>query len=180
MGINTNALQLFSAMEKWQQNIAGLLIKSENLFKLLWYTDNAALEKPFDSEKMEEIIYEYDSKGNKNPNCQIYFRKFIDETESQERAQLHIYPVQIKKINNYQARLVFRIDVIIESGIDNLRSGFLRRHRMADEIVQAINGKEIQMIGTVNFFDAYMYENAKMPQYDGWSLIFTVGVSAEG
>ena len=179
LNVNNNMIQILNGFEKWEFGIAHLLLQNENLFKLLRYEDGDALSRLIDAEIMEDMIYEYDSRGNRNPNCRIFFRKFTGDTEETQRSQLRIYPLRVKPSNIYYGDMLFQVDVIVHMGIDKIRNG-QRRHRLASEIIQSLNGQEIGMVQSVVIQDAFMFDSSRHPQYDGWSLIFSTGVAVSG
>jgi len=179
LDVNTNVIQILNGMEKWEQNIAYILLKNENLFKLLWFNDSDPLSKSIDPEIMEDMIFEFDSRGNRNPNCRVFFRRFIGETETTQRSQLRIYPLRVKPSNMYRGDMTFQIDCIVHMGIDKIRNA-QRRHRIASEVIQSLNGQEISMIRHVTIQDMGIFGGDRFPNYDGWSLIFNVGIAAEG
>ena len=179
LDINTNIIQILDGFEKWENNIAQLLMNNDDLFKLLWYEDNDPLSKIMTPEIKENMIFEFDSKMRQNPGCRVFFRKFTGDTETSSKAQLRIYPVRVKPSDIYYGDMMFRIDCIVHMAIDKIKNG-QRRHKIASEVLKSINGQEIQMVQRVTIRDMFEFISSQQPHFDGWSLIFNTGVSAIG
>jgi hypothetical protein len=177
LDVNTNMIQILNGFSKLNLGVASLLLQNENLFKLLWYEDIDPLAKYIDEETMESMVYEYDSRGNRNPNCRIFYRKFTGDTETSQRAQIRIYPIRVKPSNVYYGDLMFNIDVIVHMGIDKIKNEE-RRHRLASEVMQSLNGQQIQMVQNIVVKEMFMFSSSAHPQFDGWTLVCATGVSA--
>ena len=176
---NMGFIQILNGFQKWEQNVSHLLMQNKDLFKLLFYDDFDPLSHDITDEQIADMMTEYTEINERNPNCKVFFRKFTNDVEMEQGSQIRIYPIRVRPSDIYIGDMQFRIDAITHMGIDKIKNEN-RRHRMASEILQSLNGQEIKMVKDVRIVEMYMWENQYIRQFDGWSLIFATGVSAIG
>ena len=147
-------IQVLNFFEKAEQNITMLLCQNKDLFKLLRFTDNNPLSHDISDEEIEDTITEFDSKRQNNPNCKLFFEPFNDKVLMSEIAMLRIFPIQITPKDKYEADLYIQTDIIVHQGISKIKGG-RRRNRILSEVVDALNGKEINLLQTLALAEDY-------------------------
>jgi len=179
--INLSYIQILDGFEKAEQNIASLLIRNHELFKLLKFNDFNPLAKSISGEEIEDMMTECDKKFQANPNCRVFFEPFTDSVLTAETAMVRIYPAQINIKDIYEGNLYIQVDVIVHQSISRIKGG-RRRNRILAEILKSLNGQEIQMVQELRLVDKgkpIVLRQFKS-DYWGYSLLLQTGVSAIG
>jgi hypothetical protein len=175
----TTYMKIFDNSNKWQQNIAHLLMENHTLFKLLKYEDNDPISQYMDDSIAEDMITPFNSKSAENPNCRVFFRSFSGVAETSQKAQLRIYPTRISAQDVYESEVYFAIDIIVHMGIDYIKGGW-RKHLIAQEIQDTLTGQDIETVRDIRLVDAIKYQSQTHPEYDGWTVIFSTAWAVTG
>lgn len=144
----------FKGIEKIPYKIlVYLALHNENVFKLLKYPDEHALDKPnlTFKEKMQLLALNEGIDANKN----LFLKPLVSDEMIDSDAQLRVYQYCLQPYNSMLAVVSIRFDTIVGSKTsiiyDEDGIPVSRVTRIESEILDTLNGKDLVGIGDFSF-----------------------------
>ena len=170
-------IQTLDKLEVLEEAILELLVLNKDLFKYLKFSDSDPLSHSItDNDILDDLTVEFDSNGELNPGCRVFFEPFIDSALTSHTAMLRIYPCEIDPEDIYVGDLFLQVDVIVHQSISKIKDG-RRRNRILAEVLRALNGKSVGLVQHLRLIDKPVLLQQFKGDYWGWSLLLRCGVA---
>ena len=173
--MNGRVIQILDNFEKLEQEIAALLIKNHDLFKLLRDAHPDPLAQPINDEIIEDMITEFLPNGERNPRCRLFFEPFLSTAQTEIISMLRLYPAQINPVNVYEGELYLQADIIVHQSISRTKSG-RRRNRILSELIKSLNGQSIKMLNTLTLLSKPVTLRQFNGDFWGYSLLLKTAI----
>jgi len=177
--MNIMAVQTLDRLEEVQNQIAQLLVKNTDLFKLLRDANPNPLAEQITEQDIEDMTIEFLTNGERNSKCRLFFEPFIPEVQDGVVSQIRIFPSEISPINVYEADVFLDIEVIVHQSISRIMQG-RRRDRILSELLKSLNGQEVKMIRPLMLVDRSVRVVRFASEWWGWIGRLKTGVTAPG
>jgi hypothetical protein len=129
--------------------IAYLVNNNEEIWKLLKYSDTKALEKN-NLTKEEKVALIFRGEGDAN-NFRLFSDWGIDDSVTKEIAILRISPLDVVPSNYVIGNCTIGFEIFVHSKINTLIDSTNRSVRIAQQLLETLNGSEIEDVGKLYF-----------------------------
>lgn len=166
----------FEQLPMMQYNIIEhLMLYNENIWKMLKYPDNSALDKPnLTQEEKAGLIY--DGKTPLSNNFRVFFTDYMDDSFTEQCSILRVFPEVITPTNNIVSIITFRIEVFSHLKIQMLDNYTTRNVQLLQQVLSTLNGQLINSIGVLAFdkrgcpYDRAVLNISNSKSYTGYSI----------
>lgn len=151
MSCNNNEYNQYKQLPQMPYNIVSyLLLNNNDIWKLLYYTESNALDRTnITIDEKKSLIYNGESISD---NKRVFFQPFTDDAFTEPCALLRVYPVTIIPENSYIGIVDFAIEIMSHVKINQLNNYSTRILTMLQQVIETLNGVNINGIGNM-FFD---------------------------
>ena len=131
--------------------IAYLMENNENIWKLLKYNGNDALDKPnLTLEEKSALIYNGEIDGD---GYRVFMNEFIDDAFVDMISMIRIFPVATFPDSRVVAIQDMVCQIVVHNKIDMLNSYCTRLDSIIEEFISTLNGADIGGLGVL-FMDS--------------------------
>jgi len=150
--------------------IERLMLGNEEIWKLLKYPNSSALtESNLSLQEKAQLIYE--SQPDQS-DFRVFRQPFMSDGFSDVVTQLRIYTLVLEPTNKVWGTADFAIEILCHNDIVNLKSYENRLEVMLQQIIETLNGYEIEGLGKLFFNkDARSSNTARMNLYNNKSYL---------
>ena len=147
---NQSSYNTYEGLDQLPYNIiCKLMERDEDIWKLLKYNTQDALQKPnLTIDEKSKLIF--NTTGD-SEEYRVFRTKYIDDAQTEEIQMLRIYINTIYPTNISMGVVSFSFECIAHNKIMNLDNYKNRVEVMVQRVIQALNGQDIGGIGKLNF-----------------------------
>lgn len=130
-------------------NLTEYLFENENIWKLIYYITNDALDKPnLTREEKISLIWRGE---DRQEDFRIFLTPMQENIQPTQSCILRIFTHKIKPINAMYSDVLIGIEMLCETKLGMLNDGRPRLDVLWEEIMKTILGKDIKGVGNVYF-----------------------------
>lgn len=147
--------------------IQHLMLNNEDIWKLLKYDTQDALEKPnLTREEKAKLIYPGASGGDMD-DYRVFRTPYLDDLTTNQQAQLRVYLESITPDTRLYGTVDVNIEVICHVKMIELNDYQNRAESIVWQVIKTLNGADVGGIGKL-FFDrsGSFYDLIKMNRYN--------------
>ena len=161
--------------------IQHLMLNNEDIWKLLKYDTQDALEKPnLTREEKAKLIYPGASGGDMD-DYRVFRTPYLDDLTTNQQAQLRVYLESITPDTRLYGTVDVNIEVICHVKMIELNDYQNRAESIVWQVIKTLNGADVGGIGKL-FFDrnGSFYDIIKMNRYNNRSFYgYTITMSTK-
>lgn len=161
--------------------IQHLMLNNEDIWKLLKYDTQDALEKPnLTREEKAKLIYPGASGGDMD-DYRVFRTPYLDDLTTNQQAQLRIYLESITPDTRLYGTVDVNIEVICHVKMVELNDYQNRAESIVWQVIKTLNGADVGGIGKL-FFDrnGSFYDLIKMNRYNNRNFYgYTITMSTK-
>ena len=161
--------------------IQHLMLNNEDIWKLLKYDTQDALEKPnLTREEKAKLIYPGASGGDMD-DYRVFRTPYLDDLTTNQQAQLRVYLESITPDTRLYGTVDVNIEVICHVKMIELNDYQNRAESIVWQIIKTLNGADVGGIGKL-FFDrsGSFYDLIKMNRYNNRNFYgYTITMSTK-
>jgi hypothetical protein len=161
--------------------IQHLMLNNEDIWKLLKYDTQDALEKPnLTREEKASLIYPGASGGNMD-DYRVFRTPYLDDLTTNQQAQLRVYLESVTPDTLLYGTVDVNIEVICHVKMIELNDYQNRAESIVWQVIKTLNGAEVGGIGKL-FFDrnGSFYDLIKMNRYNNRNFYgYTITMSTK-
>ena len=161
--------------------IQHLMLNNEDIWKLLKYDTQDALEKPnLTREEKAKLIYPGASGGDMD-DYRVFRTPYLDDLTTNQQAQLRVYLESITPDTRLYGTVDVNIEVICHVKMIELNDYQNRAESIVWQVIKTLNGADVGGIGKL-FFDrnGSFYDLIKMNRYNNRNFYgYTITMSTK-
>lgn len=161
--------------------IQHLMLNNEDIWKLLKYDTQDALEKPnLTREEKASLIYPGASGGDMD-DYRVFRTPYLDDLTTNQQAQLRVYLESVTPDTMLYGTVDVNIEVICHVKMIELNDYQNRAESIVWQVIKTLNGAEVGGIGKL-FFDrnGSFYDLIKMNRYNNRNFYgYTITMSTK-
>ena len=161
--------------------IQHLMLNNEDIWKLLKYDTQDALEKPnLTREEKAKLIYPGASGGDMD-DYRVFRTPYLDDLTTNQQAQLRVYLESITPDTRLYGTVDVNIEVICHVKMIELNDYQNRAESIVWQVIKTLNGADVVGIGKL-FFDrnGSFYDLIKMNRYNNRNFYgYTITMSTK-
>ena len=161
--------------------IQHLMLNNEDIWKLLKYDTQDALEKPnLTREEKAKLIYPGVSGGDMD-DYRVFRTPYLDDLTTNQQAQLRVYLESITPDTRLYGTVDVNIEVICHVKMIELNDYQNRAESIVWQVIKTLNGADVGGIGKL-FFDrsGSFYDLIKMNRYNNRNFYgYTITMSTK-
>ena len=161
--------------------IQHLMLNNEDIWKLLKYDTQDALEKPnLTREEKAKLIYPGASGGDMD-DYRVFRTPYLDDLTTDQQAQLRVYLESITPDTRLYGTVDVNIEVICHVKMVELNDYQNRAESIVWQVIKTLNGADVGGIGKL-FFDrnGSFYDLIKMNRYNNRNFYgYTITMSTK-
>ena len=161
--------------------IKHLMLNNEDIWKLLKYDTQDALEKPnLTREEKAKLIYPGASGGDMD-DYRVFRTPYLDDLTTNQQAQLRVYLESITPDTRLYGTVDVNIEVICHVKMIELNDYQNRAESIVWQVIKTLNGADVGGIGKL-FFDrnGSFYDLIKMNRYNNRNFYgYTITMSTK-
>ena len=161
--------------------IQHLMLNKEDIWKLLKYDTQDALEKPnLTREEKAKLIYPGASGGDMD-DYRVFRTPYLDDLTTNQQAQLRVYLESITPDTRLYGTVDVNIEVICHVKMIELNDYQNRAESIVWQVIKTLNGADVGGIGKL-FFDrsGSFYDLIKMNRYNNRNFYgYTITMSTK-
>ena len=161
--------------------IQHLMLNNEDIWKLLKYDTQDALEKPnLTREEKASLIYPGASGGDMD-DYRVFRTPYLDDLTTNQQAQLRVYLESITPDTRLYGTVDVNIEVICHVKMIELNDYQNRAESIVWQVIKTLNGADVGGIGKL-FFDrnGSFYDLIKMNRYNNRNFYgYTITMSTK-
>lgn len=161
--------------------IQHLMLNNEDIWKLLKYDTQDALEKPnLTREEKAKLIYPGASGGDMD-DYRVFRTPYLDDLTTNQQAQLRVYLESITPDTRLYGTVDVNIEVICHVKMVELNDYQNRAESIVWQVIKTLNGADVGGIGKL-FFDrsGSFYDLIKMNRYNNRNFYgYTITMSTK-
>ena len=161
--------------------IQHLMLNNEDIWKLLKYDTQDALEKPnLTREEKAKLIYPGASGGDMD-DYRVFRTPYLDDLTTNQQAQLRVYLESITPDTRLYGTVDVNIEVICHVKMIELNDYQNRAESIVLQVIKTLNGADVGGIGKL-FFDrnGSFYDLIKMNRYNNRNFYgYTITMSTK-
>lgn len=161
--------------------IQHLMLNNEDIWKLLKYDTQDALEKPnLTREEKARLIYPGASGGDMD-DYRVFRTPYLDDLTTNQQAQLRVYLESITPDTRLYGTVDVNIEVICHVKMIELNDYQNRAESIVWQVIKTLNGADVGGIGKL-FFDrnGSFYDLIKMNRYNNRNFYgYTITMSTK-
>ena len=161
--------------------IQHLMLNNEDIWKLLKYDTQDALEKPnLTREEKARLIYPGASGGDMD-DYRVFRTPYLDDLTTNQQAQLRVYLESITPDTRLYGTVDVNIEVICHVKMVELNDYQNRAESIVWQVIKTLNGADVGGIGKL-FFDrnGSFYDLIKMNRYNNRNFYgYTITMSTK-
>lgn len=161
--------------------IQHLMLNNEDIWKLLKYDTQDALEKPnLTREEKAKLIYPGASGGDMD-DYRVFRTPYLDDLTTNQQAQLRVYLESITPDTRLYGTVDVNIEVICHIKMIELNDYQNRAESIVWQVIKTLNGADVGGIGKL-FFDrsGSFYDLIKMNRYNNRNFYgYTITMSTK-
>lgn len=161
--------------------IQHLMLNNEDIWKLLKYDTQDALEKPnLTREEKAKLIYPGASGGDMD-DYRVFRTPYLDDLTTNQQAQLRVYLESITPDTRMYGTVDVNIEVICHVKMIELNDYQNRAESIVWQVIKTLNGADVGGIGKL-FFDrsGSFYDLIKMNRYNNRNFYgYTITMSTK-
>ena len=158
-----------------------LMLNNEDIWKLLKYDTQDALEKPnLTREEKAKLIYPGASGGDMD-DYRVFRTPYLDDLTTNQQAQLRVYLESITPDTRLYGTVDVNIEVICHVKMIELNDYQNRAESIVWQVIKTLNGADVGGIGKL-FFDrnGSFYDLIKMNRYNNRNFYgYTITMSTK-
>lgn len=161
--------------------IQHLMLNNEDIWKLLKYDTQDALEKPnLTREEKAKLIYPGASGGDMD-DYRVFRTPYLDDLTTNQQAQLRVYLESVTPDTRLYGTVDVNIEVICHVKMIELNDYQNRAESIVWQVIKTLNGADVGGIGKL-FFDrsGSFYDLIKMNRYNNRNFYgYTITMSTK-
>ena len=161
--------------------IQHLMLNNEDIWKLLKYDTQDALEKPnLTREEKAKLIY-HGASGGDMDDYRVFRTPYLDDLTTNQQAQLRVYLESITPDTRLYGTVDVNIEVICHVKMIELNDYQNRAESIVWQVIKTLNGADVGGIGKL-FFDrnGSFYDLIKMNRYNNRNFYgYTITMSTK-
>ena len=161
--------------------IQHLMLNNEDIWKLLKYDTQDALEKPnLTREEKAKLIYPGASGGDMD-DYRVFRTPYLDDLTTNQQAQLRVYLESVTPDTRLYGTVDVNIEVICHVKMVELNDYQNRAESIVWQVIKTLNGADVGGIGKL-FFDrnGSFYDLIKMNRYNNRNFYgYTITMSTK-
>lgn len=176
-----NTVNKLNSIRNIQDNLVEFLMKNnEELWKLLYYPDNTALNKADLTKKQKQGLI-YGGQEDESP-YRVFLQAYQDDLVEDRQSRIYVDIARIKPITMQQAIATMSIDVISSNKILALENHMNRNTLLLQNIISTLNNQSLGGITRLNFCykengDMAIYQRSDNKMYSGFKILMSCQVS---
>jgi len=169
MGCNLELAGVDDSFKK----ITMALLESDDLFKLLKYTEPNALDLTISKSDKYKLINQ-DDKSTRRVIFQPYKKDMVVDDK---RTELRIYMLGMNPQNRFVGTIYFGFDIVCHDDLWQLNGGKQRALVIAQEIYKLLNANKVDIIGKLEAGNNRMQLREFQDDFSGYSFALSAGTS---